>query len=71
MPPDQPSPESRELREALATFLPAILVALVLNWALATQFGMEPRRALLASIGAGIVLALILQRVVHGRGDRR
>ncbi len=71
MPPDQPSPESNEWREALATYVPAILVAFVLYWALTTQFGVDPRRALLASIGAGIVLAIVLQRVGHGRGDRR
>lgn len=71
MPSDHPPTEGREWREALATYGPAILIAFFLNWALTTQFDWASRRALLTSIGVGIVLALVLQRVVHSQGDRR
>ncbi|MHB1223710.1 MAG: hypothetical protein ACYC2G_06630 [Gemmatimonadaceae bacterium] len=67
---DHPPTEGSEWREALATYGPAVLVALFVNWALTAQFGLPPRRALLASIGVGIVLAIVLQRVVHGRAER-
>ena len=69
MPPDRPPTERGEGRAALLTYGPAILLAFVLNWAFVAQLGWTPRRALLTSIGVGIALALLLQRVVHGRGD--
>lgn len=71
MPSDRPPTEGREWREALVTYGPALLVAFFLNWALATHLGWTPRRALMTSIGVGIMLALVLQRVVQSRGDRR
>jgi hypothetical protein len=64
---DRPSAEGHELREALLTYGPAILVAFVLNWALTTQGAWAPRRALLTSIGVGIALALLLQWLLHRR----
>lgn len=60
--------ESHELRDAALTYLPAILVAFVLNWALTEQRGWASRQALAASIGVGIVLALLLQRALARRG---
>lgn len=65
-PSDRPS-ESGEVRDALLTFAPAIVVAFVLNWALTAQRGWPSRRALLVSVGVGIVLALMLQRVLARR----
>jgi putative flippase GtrA len=50
------------------TFVPAILVAFVLNWALVARAGWPERRALVASVVFGIVLALVLQRVIARRG---
>ena len=71
-PPRDPSPptrgEKRELRDALLTFAPAIAVAFVFRWALVTNAGWAPRRALVAGIGVGIVLALLLQRALRNRG---
>jgi hypothetical protein len=62
------SPERREARDAILTFVPAILVAFVLRWALVTNAGWESRRATLAAIGVGVVLALMLQRAIARRG---
>jgi hypothetical protein len=59
--------ERRELREAVLTFAPTILVAFVLRWALVTNAGWTSRRALVWSVGVGIVLALLLQRAVRRR----
>ena len=59
------NPDRRELRDALLTFGPAILAAFVLRWALVENVGWAPRRALLASIAVGIVLALTLQRAIR------
>ena len=56
--------EEREGRDALIVFVPAILVAFVVHWALVSFAGWESRRSLLTSIGIGIALALILQRTV-------
>ena len=50
------------------TFGPAVLVAFVLDWALVARAGWPERRALLTSIGVGIVLALLLQRALARRG---
>lgn len=69
MPPDHPSTDGLELRETLLTYVPAILVAFALNWMFRAQLGMESRRAMLASIGIGIVIAIVLQRVLHSRVD--
>jgi hypothetical protein len=66
-PRDRPS-EAHEGRDALMTFVPAILVAFVLNWALVARAGWPERRALVASVVFGIVLALVLQRVIARRG---
>lgn len=62
--PDDSSEEKAEIREALLVFVPAVLVAVVVNWALETFAGYASRRALITSILVGIVLALILQRAV-------
>ena len=59
--------ERRELRETALTFVPPILIAFVLRWALVTNAGWEPRRALLAGIGVGIVLAVLVQRSLRRR----
>ncbi|MGZ8376418.1 MAG: hypothetical protein ACXWZS_03005 [Gemmatirosa sp.] len=65
-PPDRP-PETGEVRDALLTFVPAIVVAFVLNWTLVAQRGWPSRRALVASVVVGIVVALLLQRAVARR----
>ena len=54
--------ERREMREAALTFGPAILVAVVLRWALVALADWAPRRAMLAGIGTGIVLAVLVLR---------
>jgi len=59
--------EKREVWDAVLTFAPAVAVALVLRWVLVANAGWAPRRALLASIGLGIVLALLLQRALRQR----
>jgi hypothetical protein len=61
--------ERREVREMVLTFGPAVLVAFVLRWALVTNAGWDSRRASLAGIGVGIVLAVLVQRSLrrHGR----
>ena len=69
MPPAPPSRERRELLDALMTFAPAILAAFVLRWALVANAGWAPRRALIASIVLGIVVALVLQRAIARRGS--
>jgi len=60
--------ERREARDAVLTFVPAILVAFVLRWSLVTNAGWESRHATLAAIGVGVVLALMLQRAIARRG---
>jgi hypothetical protein len=65
-PPERPS-ESGELRDALLTFAPAVLVAFVLDWTLTAQRGWPSRRALAVSVGVGIVVALLLQRALARR----
>ena len=60
--------ERREIREVVLTFAPAILVGFVLRWALATNAGWDPRRASLAGIGVGIVLAVLVQRSLRRHG---
>ena len=66
-PPPYLPPEGGEWRDTLLTFGPAMAVALALYWALTTRWGWPPRRALWSSIGVGIVVALVLQRVVQRR----
>jgi energy-converting hydrogenase Eha subunit E len=63
--PDDHSEESGELREALLVFVPALIVAFSVNWALVSYAGWAARRALITSIVVGIVLALLLQRAVR------
>jgi hypothetical protein len=63
-PPPELPPESGERRDTLLTFGPAILVAFVLDWVLTTRTGWSPRRALIASVATGIVLALLLQHAI-------
>jgi hypothetical protein len=60
--------EKREIRQDVLTFVPAVLVAFVLRWVLVANAGWTSRRAMLVSIGVGIVLALLLQRALRGRG---
>jgi len=69
-PPPQQPPEHREWRDTLLTFGPAIAVAFAVDWVLTTRLGWPPRRALWTSVGVGIVLALVLQRIVQRRGGR-
>jgi hypothetical protein len=54
--------ERREVRDTALTFGPAVLIAFVLRWALITNAGWTSRRASLAGIGVGIVLAVLVQR---------
>lgn len=49
MSPEQPA-EGSEWRAALLTYVPAILVAFLVNWALTSHTAWAPRRALIASI---------------------
>jgi putative effector of murein hydrolase LrgA (UPF0299 family) len=62
------SEEAGEMREALLTFVPAIVVAIAVNWVLESHVGWMSRRAMITSIVVGIVLALILQRAVKRVG---
>ena len=67
--PDPTRPdESREVKDALLTYAPALLVAFVLNWTLTAQRGWASRQALVVSIVVGIVLAILLQRALARRG---
>jgi membrane-associated phospholipid phosphatase len=68
-PPDRP-PEEGEWRDALLAFGPAILVAFVLDWALATRAGWPSRHALAASVAVGVALAVLLQRALARRRPR-
>ena len=54
--------ERRDLREAALTFGSAILLAVVLRWALVAHAGWVPRRASLAGVGAGMALAVLVLR---------
>ncbi len=55
------------MRDAVLTFVPAIVVAFVLNWALVAQRSWPSRRALVVSVVVGIVVALLLQRALARR----
>lgn len=68
-PPELPS-EQGESRDALLTYVPAIVVAFVLDWALTTRSGWPERRALVTSVVVGIVVALLLQRSLARRPRR-
>jgi hypothetical protein len=54
--------ERRELREAALTFAPAVLVGVALRWVLVTYLDWTPRRAMLAGVGTGIALAVLVLR---------
>lgn len=69
-PPPPLPPAAGERLDTLLTFGPAILVAFVLDWVLTTQSGWSPRRALIASVATGIVLALLLQHAIARRRRR-
>lgn len=60
--------ESRELKDAALTYVPALVVAFVLNWTLVEQRGWESRQSLIVSVVVGIVLAILLQRALARRG---
>jgi hypothetical protein len=70
LPPPTSPRESDEWRDALLAFGPAILVAFVLDWALTARAGWPPRRALVASIGLGVLLAVLLQRALARHRSR-
>lgn len=70
MSPEQPAEES-EWRGALLTYVPAVALAFVVNWALGSHTDWAPRRALVASIVVGIALAIVLERVLLRRTGRR
>jgi hypothetical protein len=65
-----PPPDRPEWRTALLTFGPAIVVAFLLEGVLSARLGWSPRRALLTSLGVGIAIALLLQRVLARRDGR-
>ncbi len=68
--PNDSTPEERaEWRDAAVTFVPAIVLAFVLNWVFEANLGWTSRRSLLTSISIGIVLALILQQVIKRKGE--
>jgi hypothetical protein len=54
--------ERRELREAALTVVPAVVLAVVLRWALVAYAGWAPRRATLAGVGSGLTLAVLVLR---------
>jgi hypothetical protein len=57
--------ERRELREAALTVVPAVALGVALRWTLAAYAGWEPRRAMLAGVGAGIALAVLVLRTLR------
>lgn len=59
--------DPHELRDAALTYLPATLVAFTLHWLLTERRGWESRPALMAGVGVGIVLAILLQRALRRR----
>ncbi|MDF1505184.1 hypothetical protein [Roseisolibacter sp. H3M3-2] len=72
-PPPTPTPrerglsadERRDVREAALTFLPAVLLAVALGEALVAHAGWTPRRALLAGVGTGLTLAVLVLRTLR------
>lgn len=54
--------ERRDLRDSALTFGPAILLAVVLRWMLLEHAGWPPRRAMLAGVGSGMALAVLVLR---------
>ena len=56
--------ERAEWRDAAITFVPAVVVAFVLNWVFEANLHWTSRRALLTSVGIGIGVALVIQQVV-------
>lgn len=75
MSPDAPrpgrEPEPHEWTDAALAFVPAILVAIVVRWALLSHTAFSERRALFASIGVGIAIGIVLERVIDRRRGRR
>ena len=63
-------PEPHEWTDAALTFVPAIVVAIVVRWALLSYAAFSERRALFTSIGVGIVLGIVLERVIDRRRGR-
>ena len=64
-------PEPHEWTDAALTFVPAILVAIVARWALLSHTAFSERRALFASIGLGIAVGVVLERLIAHRRGRR
>lgn len=69
-PPPPPPPrgdasERQEWRHALLVFGPAIAVAFLLERVLRTATDLAARQALAASVVAGIVIAVVLERVLR------
>lgn len=68
--PNDSTPEERaEWRDAAITFVPAIIVAFVLNFVFEATLGWTSRRSILTSIAIGIALALIIQRTITRKGE--
>ena len=63
-------PEPHEWTDAALTFVPAIVVAVAVRWALLSYWGFSERRALFAAIGVGIALGVVLERVIDRRRGR-
>ena len=64
-PPRDESSERQEWRHALLVFGPAIAVAFLLERVLRTATDLTGRQALAASVLAGIVIAVVLERVLR------
>ena len=64
-------PEPHEWTDAAMTFVPAIVVAVVARYALLALTAFSERRALFASIGLGIAVGVVLERVIDRRRGRR
>ena len=63
--PNDSTPEERaEWRDAAVTFVPAIVLAFVLNWVFEANLGWTSRRSLLTSISIGIGLAFSVLLIV-------
>ena len=68
--PNDSTPEERaEWREAAITFVPAILLAFVLNWVFEANMEWTSRRSLFTSIAIGIAFALIVQQVIKRKRE--
>ncbi len=68
--PNDSTPEERaEWRDAAITFVPAVILAFVLNWVFESNLGWTSRRSLLTAIAIGIAVALVLQQLIKRRGE--